>query len=308
MPIMWLDRQVGSTGMTPTTNPGTGATLLHEQTGLRIVRNAKNRFCVATLHYTADPIKRDPNWITEARQGMTASQWAKEMEIDYTALYGERVFPEITSNRERIVVPGTMEFDKTRGVYWGGFDYGSRNPSSFHVYTYLDGVYYAIWELYEPCKNLTDFCTKWKACPYWSVLKYIVADPMVVNTKNTRNRFGNVVTLNELLIEQGIRNLRAGLATPEAEAVWLSTIRDHWRNPEEPTFKILDTCPNMIREFETSVFSKQNALETLTETYRENMADVNNHALDDCKYALNGKPGLVQRTYKQLDTWKRWIK
>src|SRR5579871_2007062 len=98
--------------------------VLHESTGLRIVRNDVNRFCVATLHYTADPAKRSKLWAAEARAGMAPARWAKEYEIDYTALYGQRVFPEIASNRERIVIPEPYKEYGPLQPFWGGFDFG----------------------------------------------------------------------------------------------------------------------------------------------------------------------------------------
>src|SRR3990172_10053416 len=103
-------------------------TLLHEQTGLRIVENDKNKFCVITLHYTADPAKRSPEGRAEAQAGMHPAKFAKEYEIDYTALYGAKVFPDIGTNKEHIVVDEPYpEFPDTQ-VYWGGFDYAAPNP------------------------------------------------------------------------------------------------------------------------------------------------------------------------------------
>ena len=65
---------------------------------MKIVKNDVNRFIVCTLHYTADPSKRSKDWQAEAKAGMSPARWDKEYEIDYVALYGQRVFPEIAAN------------------------------------------------------------------------------------------------------------------------------------------------------------------------------------------------------------------
>jgi hypothetical protein len=279
--------------------------VLHQSDGLKIVRNDKNKFCIVTLHYTADPIKRTPEWKAEASAGMQGAKWDKEYEINYTALYGQRVFPEIQTNREKIVVqPPYPDFPPTQ-IFWAGFDFGSRNPSSFHVYTVSDGVIYAIWELYEPCKNIPDLAGKILGCPYYSNIKYIACDPVITNQKSRTNKFGDLVTLNDLLIEQGIKKLRQGDTN---ESTWLAEIRKRWSSPEDPTFQIYASCPAMIQEFENAVYASQNERELLTQTYRENLADINNHALDDNKYFINSRPITTQHAFTDPEMWRRWVR
>jgi hypothetical protein len=266
--------------------------LLHEQTGLKIVRNDKNRFCVVTLHYTADPSKRDPAWIAEAKAGMPPARWAKEYEIDYEALYGARVFPEISVPNARIIIPEPYPEFPDNQFFWGGLDYGSRNPSSFHIYTIWEDCIYCIWELYEPCKNIPDFARKMLDCPYYDRIRYIAADPNIIYTKNTRNKFGDIVTMNDLLIEQGIRKCIPG---NKDETSWVAMMRQHWADPEDPTFLIFSRCPNIIREFSVAVYSGETSRQQLSNTYRESIEDVNNHAMDDCKYFMNSRPKTLQR-------------
>ena len=81
-----------------------GHTILHQSTGLNVRLNAKNKFCVVTLHHTADPKKRGPEWRAEALAGMSPAKFSREYDIDYGALFGERVFPEITMNKANIVI------------------------------------------------------------------------------------------------------------------------------------------------------------------------------------------------------------
>jgi len=278
--------------------------LLHESTGLEIVKNDKNKFCIVTLHYTADPAKRTDDWKSEASAGMQSAKWAQEYELDYTALYGKKVFPEISSGKIKIVVAAPYpEFPDTQ-LYWGGFDYGSRNPSSLHFYTISDGVTYSVWELFEGCKNVEDFVTKAKTFPHYERVRYIAADPSIIQTKSTRNSLGVPCTMNELFMKAGFTKLVAGDTN---EATWLANLRQHWQNPEDPTFRIFDCCPNQIREFEHAVYITASEKVLQTQNYREAISDHDNHSLDDCKYFMNSRPKAVKRdiTIKDMSKWWR---
>lgn len=270
----------------------TSPEVLHESTGLKIRRNPKNRFTIVTLHYTADPAKRSAAWKEEASSGMQPAQWAKEMEIDYTALFGQRVFPEIIANRDVIVVKAPHpEVPGTQTCY-GGFDFGQRNPSAFNVYTINDGVIYAVWELYEPCRSVPELVGKMKDCPYWDRIRYIAADPTMWSLTKT-NKWGQTCTVVDLFIEAGIGKWLRG---NQDEALWVAQIRKHWISAEDPTFRIYDSCPNLIREFETAVYSTPSEKRFQTSNYREGIADYNNHAIDGNKYFFNSPAGRVRST------------
>jgi hypothetical protein len=46
------------------------------------------------LHYTADPHKRSPEWLKEAKRGMNDRSWRKEYEIDWTVASGLPVYSD----------------------------------------------------------------------------------------------------------------------------------------------------------------------------------------------------------------------
>lgn len=278
--------------------------ILHEQTGLRIVRNDTNRFCVITLHYTADPAKRTKAWHDEASAGMHPAKFAQEYEIDYTALYGEKVFPEISAAKDKIVVREPYPELPDTQVFWGGLDYGARNPSSFHVYTIVDGVTFSVWELFEPCRNVPDFAKKMQECPYWKSIKYIAADPSIWY-KNQQTRIGNLTSIYELFVENKVTKLMQGVTD---EAAWLAMMRDHWQNIEDPTFRIYERCSNQIREFEMAVYVSTSEKLLHTQNFREAISDHNNHSLDDCKYYMNSKPKLMERKVKFPNMVRKWLK
>ncbi len=265
--------------------------IIYESKGLRIKKNDKNGFVVVTLHYTADPRKRSKEWLKEAKQGMHPAKFEQEYNISYTAMFGEKVFPEIKDRKKDIVVASPFESWPRDLPMWGGFDYGSRNPSSFHVYTVYDSVLFAIWELYEPCKNIFEFAKKLHDCPYWEQVRYIVSDPDINALKQRDMRTGATTSVQQQFIEAGINKLTLGL---REEQSWIATMRSHWGG-EQITFKILEACPNMIREFEEATYVTLSDRQLETQNYRESMVDKNNHALDDCKYFMNSKPSLKNR-------------
>jgi len=258
----------------------------YEQTGLKISNNSGNKFCVIRLHYTADPRKRSPEWKREAHEGLRPADWAKEYEIDYTALSGERVFPEIAEARNTIVVDEPYpEFDSNQ-QYWGGLDYGMRNPSSLHYYTIYDGVWYAIWELYEPCRDVQEFVRKAKEFPYYDKVRYIACDPTMYNTTQ-RNSLGLPCSPYELFVKAGFSKLLKGR---NDEQVWLMQMRNLWSDLEDPTFRIFNRCPKMISEFENAVYQTIGEKVSQTHNMKEKMVDKANHAMDDCKYLFSTRP------------------
>lgn len=77
--------------------------------GLQKWTNPRNGFRVLSVHYTADPDKRSPEWKRKASQGMPARGWAREYEINFTIPEGKPVFPEFSAGdmvREIRVLPG----------------------------------------------------------------------------------------------------------------------------------------------------------------------------------------------------------
>lgn len=234
---------------------------------------------------------------------MSPAKWAKEYEIDATALYGQKVFPEIITYRAAIVVPEPYPEIPKSAVCWGGFDFGQRNPSSFHVYTILDSIIYSVWELYEPCRSVPDFAGKMKACPYWSQIRYIAADPSMWNVTKV-NRFGSACSTTDLFHEQGVTRLLRGTTD---EAAWIAQMRQHWANEAAITFKIYACCQRQISEFESAIFATMSDRLLATSNYKEEIADHNNHSLDDCKYLMLSRPRLAKAGAKLPEMYKKWL-
>ena len=278
--------------MTP--KPNESPTILHESQGLTIKKNAKNGFVVVSLLYFADPAKRNPSWEEEAKAGLSDAKWRKEYLIDYKALYGEKVFPEIITRKSEIVVTQPYPEVVENSVCWGGFDYGSTNPSSFHVYCIYEGVIYAVWELYEPCKNIPEFAQKMKDCPYWDQIRYIAADPSFMRLKSQQTKFG-LVTVESIFSDEGIKKFTPGNTD---EDLFTATVRKHWRPGIAPTLRFFDCCRNQIRELEGAVYVNISERQMQTNNRSEVMVDKDNHAIDDLKYFINSLPSDNHNTKK----------
>jgi hypothetical protein len=278
---------------------------LFEDTGLKIRRNANNQFCVVTLHYTADPERRSESWKKEAMAGMPEARWMQEQEIDYGAMFGTKVFPQISTHRANIVVPrqDEMTFPKSSQM-WGGFDFGIRNPSSFHVYTWHDQRLYAIWELYKPCENLEDFCFEMTQCPYWEQIKYIFADPHIWDRRSFSSKGTTTQSVGDQFRKHGVRKL---VPSSNDEEAWLSMMHQYWGNPADPIFKIYSCCPQMIQEFESAAYPKMTDRQMLGKNFKEKIADVNNHAMDDCKYFMLSGSRLQQNSFKNPRMVEKWL-
>jgi hypothetical protein len=76
---------------------------------------------ILRIHYTADPMKRDPAWIEEAKVGTTEQDWLQEMEIDWTITKGLPWYPEF--NVQLHVAKQPLVPLKSLPVICG-FDYG----------------------------------------------------------------------------------------------------------------------------------------------------------------------------------------
>lgn len=260
--------------------------------GLTIRKNPRNQFCVVSLYFFADPVKRAPAWEAAARAGMTRAGFEKEYLINYTALFGEKVFPQIYERGSEIMI-APREFVAAGGRFYGGFDYGPRNPSAFIIFAVEPPTApeepphtYAIWELYEPCKNIPEFAEKMRACPYYPWLQWIAADPSLW-TPNQQLRVGNVTSIHQYFMDAGIDKMMPGVTN---EGAWVAQMRRHWTGYEDPSFKIVkDYCPNLVREFQMAVYADPKNVQVNT-VMDEKIGDSNNHALDATKYFMNSMP------------------
>lgn len=295
--------------------------IIHEQKGLTIKKNDKNKVVVVTLFFYADPLKADPRWIEAASIGMSKADVQKEYYIDYTALQGERVFPQMALHKDKIVLDHkTYPPPESITRYWAGFDYGTRNPSSFIVFgegknTAGEPSVFALWEHYEPTKNLANLCDTMKECEYYDKISWISCDPSIF-WKNQQTQFG-LTSIADQMYDNGIKLLVPGRKEEDSFITYVHTC---WADLDTSLsrFYILNKCPNLIREFENIVYATQSDQSLKNSSPKEQMVNKDNHALDAAKYFFNSYHGLPKQVkidqttrlseLKDIPLWKRHIK
>lgn len=260
---------------------------------------ASSGFKVLRIHYSADPDK-DPEtdkgreWLTKelegVPQGISSAQWRREMEIDWEAAGGDLVFPQLSVYRSRIVVaPFTVP--ETWDLY-ASFDYGHRNPSSFHVYALdYDRNPWTVWEYYKAGVGYRDTAKAIRACPYYDKLACApIADPSIWNqSQETENEMKSVAQLFEEIPELNdegpvyfAKGKRGGDVTV-AEYV-NGFLWNGLDTGSQPRWRIFATCPMQIWELEKLRYAEwTGTLMTQNRNEREQIVDRDNHAWDDAK-------------------------
>lgn len=278
--------------------------MLHSQEGLQIWRNSGNGMCVCRLHYSADPNKRSEEWLIEAKAGLSEGRYKKEYEIEWDALDGQKVFPEIITCRQQIVVPQEAFTFNANTKFWAGYDHGFRNSAAFIVFTEDEsGTIYAVWELYEPCTNLLEFVAKLKQCPYWPKIKYIVADPALWDKRGYSSE-GMPISPYEMFCQYGVRNFIKG--NRHVEQSWLLLMKAYWGNKDDIQFKIMENCQCLIEEFEGARYPNMTEMMSQNKNVVETMVDKNNHAMDATKYWMTMHRKLQQRNVNCRTMIYKW--
>jgi len=117
--------------------------------GLKLWKNPKNRFTVAMLHYTADPIK-DPDregkeWYKNEKSGTLKATWLKEYEIDFTTKSGKLIFgSEFCDFNQSIHFINSFELPEPYELLLS-LDFGQRHPTAALVGVWtMNNVLYII--------------------------------------------------------------------------------------------------------------------------------------------------------------------
>ena len=267
-------------------------------TGLLLKRN-KQGHRVIRLHYSADPDKNPDTEIgkawfakeTNKYVGGTGSLgWRREMEIDFGAGSGELVFPEFF-DMEGVLTCDPFDVleiaDKCN--FFGGFDWGTRNPLSFHVYMETpDHRFFSIWEYYDEHKPVPYVARRIRECPYYDRLQWIASDPTIW-TENISKRDGFTSVAAMLQDEEEVgEEFIVDKLTPahdRSDVSGINKFKSMW-SITPPKFVIFKTCVNQISEFKNLKYPERK--ETTNET--EKILDKNNHTWDDAKYFILSHP------------------
>lgn len=262
--------------------------------GLLLLRN-KQKHRVIRLHYSADPDKnpdteKGRQWVEvetgKLPGGKTSLLWRREMEIDFGAGSGELVFPEFFGMEDEIVCDPFV-LDETYNIF-GGFDWGVRNPLSFHVYAEApDGTMYSVWELYETGRTVAYTARAIRECPYYDRIQWIAADPSIW-TENQMKKDGFTSVAAMMQDEDEVGKFVIDKLMPahdRSDVSGISRFKMLW-SLKPVKFKIFANCVNQINEFKNLKYPERK--ETTNET--EKILDKNNHTWDDAKYFVLSHP------------------
>lgn len=263
-------------------------------TGL-IVKSNKQGHRVVRLHYSADPAKNPETndgkiWFEKETakylNGVHDLKWRREYEIDFSAGSGELVFPTFMDDKRKLVI-SPFDIDDTFVLY-GGLDWGTRNPVSFHVYAEsVDKRFFAIWEYYDQRKTVTEVCQAVRECPFYDKLQFIFADPTIWSeTVARKDGFTSIAEMMQDPDEVGEFIItKLSPAHGRSDEACINKLRNMWIvNP--PKFQIFSSCPNLINELNSLKYPERK--DVVNEA--EKIVDKNNHAWDDMKYFVLSHP------------------
>ena len=274
-------------------------------------RVTKSMVPVMRIHYTADPAKRPGTpegdaWLAQAIQGypggMKCPRWRKEMEVEYGALGGTRLFPlwEQWSQNGRIVVP---PFQPTGYRLYGSFDHGWRHAACYLVHGINgDGEMATLWEFYGAhvpyqaiARIIKGESVRVPACgdachpdlrefpgnPYAGQEVYKVADPSIWAEDQQQND-GTMKSTAKLYSREGVHFIKGDRGGDTTFAEWL--LGHWWRDPLKPLWRLTTACPNLSREIGLQRHKDVSAQVALNRAQPEQLVDKDNDAFDAWKY------------------------
>lgn len=266
----------------------------------------KSGFRVVKVHYSADP-EKDPKtdegqeWLRRSLEGVmggvTSSAWRREMEIDFSAKGGTKIFPELEAMHESILVDPFVVPD-----WWkieGGYDFGRRNPFSYHDYA-IDGDrgIFVVYEAYGSDFEIPAQVRLIKASPFFSRVGIRHADPSIWAEDEHNERRDGYTSKQQIFSELGIHFAKgrqddiAGIERLEKMLFDVEIYEGGVRRvpKKAPQIKIFKTCMNLWNELINLRWSEHSVKVEEERGKKEELKQTDNHAWDDLKYFLLSLP------------------
>lgn len=297
-------------------------------------------FGVLEIHYRSDHEKNPGTevgaaWLKRAAKaypdgGMKSPGWQQEMEIDYAAKGGLPVFPFLMDPSSPALAPelNLREIKRRRMALYAGYDYGTTNPAAFIIWgqdpTTRD--WYALWELYEPCRGYRDHVAKIRQCPMVAskMIQYVRCDHSL-GTRNQQSESG-LKSIVSLFADQGLAMTPGRRGASETLRVmmldWWSDI-EKWSawdaeeaqrvsdglppRPRKPRCYITSACPKLWWELQRLRYQEHTSAQTSQrKNALEKVMDKDNHAFDASAYVLDTRPEAKVAMLKmgRGDTWE----
>ena len=275
---------------------------------------------VCRLHYAADQFKNPANsvgkaWMRSALSGYQGGiedpNWQKEMEIQYTAGVGARVFRywQDWLENSNIFIDGEVDIANAR-VY-GSYDHGFRNPAAYLVHAvYPDGLRRTIWEFYAnevPVPMISkiikgetvtlDDGRTFHGNPFAGKELQKICDPEIMRENQVMSHGPNK-SIAKLFSNDGVYFTKGSSGDDTTIVSWLNG--NLWLDPFEPGYQIHRGCANLIWELGRLTRKGFTGLQAQMRNQPEALVDKDNHAFDALKYWLKRFPVGVAMTSKPV--------
>ena len=257
--------------------------------------------CVGRVHYESDPAKCPGEPLYEdLLAGFPLHErdprWLKEMEIQYEALGGQKLFPlwDRWQQNGRIVVPA---FDAIGYRIYGSYDHGWRHPACYLVHGVdFDGRITTLWEFHAsevPVSQISRIIKgqdvklgdgrSFQGNPYAGKEMFKIADPQIwaqdqQNSDNPNKATFDIFLSCGVVFQQGIHG--ADLTVAE----WLMGY--FWLDPMNPMYRITDNCRQLIREIGMQRHKQFSAQVARSRAQPEALVDKDNDGWDSLKMFL----------------------
>lgn len=220
--------------------------------------DTKSGFKVCKVHYSADPDKdlttdEGKRWLPKAlagiKGGLSSSSWRKEMEIDFKARSGQKVFEGLELLRDKLVIKPFQVPE-----WWNigaGYDWGKNNP-----FAYIEGVVdgdknkYIVYGASRSGYEIPAQVQIIKRSPYFNRLQTRYADPSIW-TEDQMAKDGSYTSFQKIFNSFGITFVKGhtdDIACVELlEQEWFDIVvaesGEINKVPKEnPTLKFFATC------------------------------------------------------------------
>ena len=290
---------------------------------------AKIRFSTSdiikvTQHWTKHP-EKDWVWYESecAKRLYDPVVIAQELDIDYEASAGGLALPMLQDSDflKRIIIgaPSPNDKETANARFYGGLDWGSTNPSSYHIYRVqklkeqprillIDSV----WEYYAPAclvdpvtglKDMAKIAYYIKNNPFSHLVSVIFADPsMWSDNQQTDN---GVTSLARLFLLEFSIALTPG---QRGDTLALQHLKNAWNDPDNILVRIASQCTEQLRELSGLRYQKQTSAMAQKRNQPEKLVDKDNHSWDDFKYVFNSfldAPISTEPYNQKITSWKK---
>lgn len=278
-------------------------------------RVTKSGIPVLRVHYSADEHK-DPRteqgqrWLGMIAQGykggMNDPLFQKEMEIAYSAMSGQLLFPYWEQERE-LLTCDPLGLEYVPGVkFYGTYDHGYIHPSVYLVHAVLpDGKKYTVWEFAAsmvPVQAIAEIIKgnpvklekdgrEFKGNPYAGKEIIKICDPHIFERRGSMSdgEFNNVGDVFRdrygVHFEKGHKGGQLTCAS--------TLLGDLWLDPASPKFQIFRSCKHLIWEIGRLRYQQQSAIQAKNKAAPEKLVDKDDDAWDSLCHFLRRFPSTV---------------